>query len=513
MATAVDLVGVHGTRNAALATPGLATPGLAAYSHAPADKLATRVAGRIEAEIVRRGWPTGQSLGSESELREHYGVSRAVLREAVRLVEHHQLARMQRGPGGGLLVVTPDAGPATRASVIYLEYLGTSVEDMLAARLLLEPLAVQLAAERITEDGITLLRRTLDAEAERGEPDMWSHDPLHVVLGELSGNPVLRLFIDVLTRLTNRYAHLVQGLPPGELAASLGRCQRWHASIVEAVIAGDAGRAQTRMSDYLDTIAAWLHEHGAGQAAGYRMAGGPPGPDGPGAPAQAGPAKAKLAEVVAARIHQDIVRQGWPVGEVLGSEARLLVQYGISRAVLREAVRLLEYHAVARMRRGPGGGLIVAQPESQASFEAMAQYLEYKQGTGEDLQMVREAIELGTVARVVARRDDPQVAGRLDAATRWAAEVPVADPGRAGQFHTELAQLAGNPVLVLFLGILSELFRRQTARQNVPVPPAEVARQVAQTHQRILDAILAGDGCLARHRMRRHMAALTPWWQ
>ena len=319
MATAVDLVGVHGTRSTALATSGLATPGLAAYSHAPADKLATRVAGRIEAEIVRRGWPAGQSLGSEVELREHYGVSRAVLREAVRLIEHHQLARMQRGPGGGLLVVTPDAGPATRASVIYLEYLGTSVEDMLAARLLLEPLAVQLAAERITEDGITLLRRTLDAEAERSEPEMWSHDPLHAVLGELSGNPVLRLFIDVLTRLTNRHAQLVQELPPGELAASLARCRRWHASIVEAVIAGDAARAQTRMSDYLDTIAAWLRERGAGQAAehkgaGHRVAGqraaGRPGPDEP------GPAKAKLAEVVAARIHQDIVGQGWPVGEV-----------------------------------------------------------------------------------------------------------------------------------------------------------------------------------------------------
>ena len=55
MATAVDLVGVHGTRNAAPATPELATPGLAACGHAPDDKLATRVAGRIEAEIVRRG--------------------------------------------------------------------------------------------------------------------------------------------------------------------------------------------------------------------------------------------------------------------------------------------------------------------------------------------------------------------------------------------------------------------------------------------------------------------------
>ena len=215
---------------------------------------------------------------------------------------------------------------------------------------------------------------------------------------------------------------------------------------------------------------------------------------------------------MAAQIHADIVRQGWPVGEVLGSEAGLLVRYRISRAVLREAVRLLESHTVARMRRGPGGGLVVAQPEAQASIDTMALYLEYQQVTGEDLRMTREAIELGTVAGVVARREDPQVAARLDAVARWAADGPAGGAGQADLFHTELAQLAGNPVLVLFLCILTELFRRHIASQAVPPQPAEMAGQVSQAHQRILDAIVAGDGCLARHRTRRHLAALTPWW-
>jgi DNA-binding FadR family transcriptional regulator len=53
-------------------------------------------------------------------------VSRAVLREALRLVQHHQVARMRRGPGGGLFVTAPDAAPATRAMVIYLDYVGVS---------------------------------------------------------------------------------------------------------------------------------------------------------------------------------------------------------------------------------------------------------------------------------------------------------------------------------------------------------------------------------------------------
>ena len=89
-----------------------------------ADKRASMIARQIEAEIVRRGWTVGESLGSEQALQQRFCVSRSVLREAVRLVEHHQVARMRRGPNGGLLICEPDAGPATRAVVIYLEYLG-----------------------------------------------------------------------------------------------------------------------------------------------------------------------------------------------------------------------------------------------------------------------------------------------------------------------------------------------------------------------------------------------------
>lgn len=91
------------------------------------DKRASKIARRIEADIVRRGWPIGASLGSESALQQRFCVSRSVLREAVRLVEHHQVARMRRGPNGGLFICEPNAGPATRAVVIYLEYLGTTI--------------------------------------------------------------------------------------------------------------------------------------------------------------------------------------------------------------------------------------------------------------------------------------------------------------------------------------------------------------------------------------------------
>src|SRR5260370_34433676 len=121
---------------------------------ARSDKGASQLGRSIEADIVRRGWTVGESLGSEHALQQRYGVSRSVLREAVRLVEHHQVALMRRGPNGGLLICEPDAGPATRAVVIYLECPGATIGGLLNARLGLEPLARSLAAGRIDERGI-----------------------------------------------------------------------------------------------------------------------------------------------------------------------------------------------------------------------------------------------------------------------------------------------------------------------------------------------------------------------
>src|SRR6266487_6363834 len=56
----------------------------------------------------------------------------------------------------------------------------------------------------------------------------------------------------------------------------------------------------------------------------------------------------KKAEIVADQIAQTIVGQRWEPGELFGSEVELIARYGVSRAVFREAVRLLEHHGLAR---------------------------------------------------------------------------------------------------------------------------------------------------------------------
>jgi DNA-binding FadR family transcriptional regulator len=480
------------------------------------DKRASRIARRIEADIVRRGWTVGESLGSEQALQQRYGVSRSVLREAVRLVEHHQVARMRRGPGGGLLICEPDAGPATRAVVIYLEYLGTTIADLLNARLVLEPLAASLAAEHIDEAGIERLRAVLRAE-EHWEPGRPApRDEFHIALAEQSKNPVLQLFIDVLMRLTRRYLRNSGTGPAGEASeggAAVDRMHNDHAEIVAAVTAGDPARAKTLSEQHVKAVTRWLQKH-------RDTHGGNGQPSRP-APTVEAP-RGKLAEVLAATIGDEIAAEGWQVGSVFGTETALLERFRVSRAVFREAVRLLEYHAIAHMRRGPGGGLVVTKPQAQASIDTIALFLQYRKPGREDLRCVRDAIEIDNVSKVTkmaarAVKRAPELAAFLQTDGRPKVTGDVRQAAvEEYRFHGGLSHLAGNALLDLFLRIIVELFRRHWSNTEQALttwkPTWSDVVAVEHAHSRILEAIAAGDDSLARYRIRRHLDAAASWW-
>lgn len=478
------------------------TDGVAATRGTTA-KRAAEVARDIEAEIIRRGWPIGEVLGSEAELRERFGVSRAVLREALLLVEHHRVGKMRRGRQGGLVVTAPDSLPAIRALVIYLEYLALSAENLVYARLLLEPLAARLACGRINDEGRERLRQTLALEElRRKDAGIFAQEPLHVLLGALSGNPALHLFIDVLSRLTTRYAHTARSITSARVRTGKAESRHAHAVIAEAVAEANAARAESAMMRHLEGVGNWLATEGKRKSSRRpntvsHLADGP---------------DPKVADVVAAQIHDEIARRNWPVGLVLGSEADLIARYGVGREAIREAVALLEFHSVARMRKGPGGGLIVAQPDPTASIESVALVLDHHTVTPADLREVRDAIELGALEQVIRLTTAGEIESRLNTALQEARSSSAPLQVRGDSFHVALAELSHNPVLTLFLRILSELWSRHAVVPDMPELGPEAEAEVERAHQLILDALAAGDFEKARSRLRRHLTTLTRWY-
>ena len=134
---------------------------------APGRKLGEVLAETIENEIIAAGWRVGNVVGSESELCERYGVSRAVFREAIRIVDHHGVAEKRRGPGGGLVVVAPSVDAAVRTVSLNLEYLDINASQINDARLAIELSCVQSAIENLDDDGERRIRDFLDTEVDR----------------------------------------------------------------------------------------------------------------------------------------------------------------------------------------------------------------------------------------------------------------------------------------------------------------------------------------------------------
>jgi DNA-binding FadR family transcriptional regulator len=277
-----------------------------------------------------------------------------------------------------------------------------------------------------------------------------------------------------------------------------------HAAIVEAILAGDESRARRRMRRHLEAEAEYLRGR---RPSRRRLAD----------LTQSADRSDKRAEVTARRILSEVTGAGWPVGRLLGSEAELIERYDVSRAVLREAVRVLEHHQVARMRRGPGGGLFVTEPDAEAVTDAVALQVDRRGIRPENLFEVRGAVEMAVLDRVMPGLDDGG-RRRIEQALEVERSATREEFTLIGHdLHDVLAEVGGNRVLELLTMVLTRLTRIHMAEPAAATGAssagaAELSPQhVIDVHQRIVDAIVAGDSELARHRMRRHLDALVPW--
>lgn len=470
--------------DAGLMTPVVATP-------PPRNaKMAEQVALLIRRDIIARGWPVGEVLGAEPELIDRYGVSRAVLREAVRIVEHLGVARMRQGPGGGLIVASPDATAVTSAVLVYFAYARITLEEVLGARRIIEEMAVELATIRATNAELDHLRTRLKASTTRPteRDDQWE---LHDVIAGLTANPGIDLFVKILNRITALYA------ATGRRSETKRRQERLatmlaHIRVVDAIGSRDPLLARISMRHHLEELEGFMLSR-RGRAT---MTVGDPGRDFPGT---------KLGGLIAMRILVDIVDRGWPVGGLIGSEAKLMERYDASRAVIREAIRLLEFHQVVTTRRGPGGGVFVATPSADAVAEALAVHLEFQGIEKQQLYEIRCALEVATVD-VAARSLDAKGIARLEQALATQRDAGLDVVGQASHaWHGLIAELTGNRAVWLFLDVLIRL----TAERG-PEHTVESAAAMWRAHAGIVSAVADHEPDRARRRMQRHLEALTP---
>lgn len=217
----------------------------------------------------------------------------------------------------------------------------------------------------------------------------------------------------------------------------------------------------------------------------------------------------KTSDVLADQLRRQILGGALSPGSPLPAERDLVVQTGLSRGSVREALRILEAEGLVSTRPGRQGGSVARQPGD----ESLAKYISlFVHGRGISLialLQTREAVEPSLAYLAAMNRTDDDLAALVSQTER--VEQAYADVPRYLEenvkWHCAIATASGNELLKAFMVAISSMVYKASAIEDFATD--EIRSVVIKAHRRILDAIAARDGDAARRRMARHLAALT----
>lgn len=217
----------------------------------------------------------------------------------------------------------------------------------------------------------------------------------------------------------------------------------------------------------------------------------------------------RLSDSVARRLEAWISAERLPSGAQLPTEKVLCERFGVSRAVIREAISRLKADGCVTTRQG-SGAYVAARP-GQASFRlvradgaaALAADKEIA-----DIFELRYLVEAGAAELAAQRRCGADLERMEQALRRMAAALETGADAVADDdaFHVAVAAATHNPQIERFQMFMGQQFSDSRA----PTWSAEGHRtgraQEAQAeHQRIFDAIVAGDALAARAAAVAHL--------
>lgn len=211
----------------------------------PRTSLSDEVVERLRAAIVEGRWPVGERIPPEPELMASLGVARGTLREALRALQYTGMLEIRRGDGTFVRARSEVPGALARS--------GASLDDVLEARVALEPELARLAAERATPDDIEALREALIQRSQVSDEDWVEVDvAFHEAVAKSAHNPIL---FEVYTALLPRLRESMR-----EAQTREGFCRaepRGHDDVLAAIIARDPVAAASSATANLTATAEW----------------------------------------------------------------------------------------------------------------------------------------------------------------------------------------------------------------------------------------------------------------
>ncbi|WP_190813078.1 FadR/GntR family transcriptional regulator [Saccharopolyspora pogona] len=199
-----------------------------------------------------------------------------------------------------------------------------------------------------------------------------------------------------------------------------------------------------------------------------------------------------------------ILEAGLPPGAPLPSEPQLMAQFGASRNSIRETLRALHTLGIVDIRHGYGtfvGEAPVTALLPGLLFRAR-QSARQDASTLADFIQLRRILETALISEVPRHADD-ELIGELETCIAEMRSGDVVEADR--RFHQALYRPVGNEIAVQLIDLFWTVYHRVEAEIDRP----EVVRdEIGDEHQRIVDAIRAGDSDAAAEEMARHFSGI-----
>lgn len=212
----------------------------------------------------------------------------------------------------------------------------------------------------------------------------------------------------------------------------------------------------------------------------------------------------QLSTRIAAHLLAQIEADGLAAGTRLPTEAAMAREFGVSRAVIREAIAQLRNEGLVETRQGAGA--FIADPTARPIRLDGAQDMDNR--AFQHLFQLRAPLEIEAAA-LAARHHSADDLARITAAlARFDHPEDSADSSVAADldFHRALAQATGNPYFVQFLTAISDRIAHVILAARAETPLDALHAQTRREHGAICDAIMARDSGAARAAMRAHLA-------
>lgn len=166
----------------------------------------------------------------------------------------------------------------------------------------------------------------------------------------------------------------------------------------------------------------------------------------------------KVSSYIVEQIRDSILSGLFKAGDRVASEKDLLAEFDVSKATLREALRVLEAMGLIELRKGVSGGIFIAEVDMKTTLNSITNFLHFRSVSQYDITMIRVIIE-PVVAQIAATKATPEDIDNL----KKIAE----NPRESIKFHRYLGRMTGNPLLILIMDFVHNILRDITVPLNL----------------------------------------------